>query len=87
MLETCLAIKEQWNNKLSYTVESCWSFLKDLSSLILVYVITKSKRQGRVSVTELKQKFVRLFSLISVQMVQEAVFVRRALYPEYFPPF
>jgi hypothetical protein len=29
-LETCWAIKEQWDNKLSYTVTSCWSFLKDL---------------------------------------------------------
>jgi hypothetical protein len=25
-LETCTAAKEQWNNKLSYTVASCWSF-------------------------------------------------------------
>ena len=27
LLETCWAVKEQWNNKLSYTVASCWSFL------------------------------------------------------------
>jgi len=30
-LETCWAVKEQWNNKLSYTVASCWSFLQDLN--------------------------------------------------------
>ena len=29
-LETCWAVKEQWNNKVSYTVTSCWSFLWDL---------------------------------------------------------
>jgi len=23
----CRAVKEQWNNKLSYTVASCWPFL------------------------------------------------------------
>jgi len=25
-LETCRAAREQWNNKLSYTVASCWFF-------------------------------------------------------------
>jgi hypothetical protein len=29
-LETCWAVKEQWENKLSYTVASCLSFLQDL---------------------------------------------------------
>jgi len=29
-LETCWAIKKHWNNKLSYTVASCWLFLYDL---------------------------------------------------------
>jgi len=29
-LETCWAIKKQWNNKLYYTVASCWLFLYDL---------------------------------------------------------
>ena len=29
-LETCWVVKEQWNNKLSYTVASRWSFLQDL---------------------------------------------------------
>jgi len=29
-LETCTATKEQGNNKLSYTVASCWSFYKNL---------------------------------------------------------
>jgi hypothetical protein len=28
--ETCWAIKKQWNNKLYYTVASCWLFLWDL---------------------------------------------------------
>ena len=29
-LETCWAIKKHWNNKIYYTVSSCWSFLYDL---------------------------------------------------------
>jgi len=26
-LEMCWAVKEKWNNKLSYTAASCWLFL------------------------------------------------------------
>jgi len=29
-LETCRAIKKHWNNKVYYTVASCWFFLRDL---------------------------------------------------------
>ena len=29
-LETCWAIKKQWNNKFHYTVASCWLFLYDM---------------------------------------------------------
>jgi len=29
-LETCWAIKKQWNNKFYYTVASCWLFLYNL---------------------------------------------------------
>jgi hypothetical protein len=29
-VETCWAIKKQWNNKFYYTVASCWFFLWDL---------------------------------------------------------
>jgi hypothetical protein len=29
-LKTCWAINKQWNNKLEYTVSSCWLFLCDL---------------------------------------------------------
>jgi len=29
-LETCWAIKKDWNNKFYYTVASCWLFLYDL---------------------------------------------------------
>jgi hypothetical protein len=42
LLETRWAVKEQWNNKLFYTVASCWSFLKNKKisafvSAIIVY--------------------------------------------------
>jgi len=46
-----------------------------------------AKGKNDVSVTEIKQEFLRLFSFISIQMGQQAVFARRAFYPEYFPPF
>jgi len=32
--ETCWAIKKHWNNKLYYTVASCWLFLRDLCARI-----------------------------------------------------
>jgi len=28
--QTCWAIKKHWNNKLHYTVSTCWFFLWDL---------------------------------------------------------
>jgi hypothetical protein len=44
-LETCWAIDKHWNNKLQYTVASCWSFLYDsedshLSNIPVVNVLT-----------------------------------------------
>jgi len=37
-LETCWAVKEQWNNKLSYTVASCWSFLYGRKCVEVLYI-------------------------------------------------
>jgi len=58
------------------TVKSNWSMLQQTAN-----------SKDEVSVTELKQKFVRIFSVISIQMGHQAVCVRRALCREYFPPF
>ena len=63
--ETCWAIKKPWNNKLYYTVASCWFFLWDLSSSYYYKYRDKWAKPGNLKTkhTLYKRLFTSVFNV------------------------